>query len=106
MIVGRHIKVAYTTTQPGVMKHWIADNERKYPVLVKGETPPEWISAFNHNWTFTIDRVLQLPLTNIPIENISAVHLWQGRSYANKRFYVLRGVVLQVCSRDDNLRRR
>jgi hypothetical protein len=61
---GRHIVVTYTTTESGVTKRWIADNETKYPVLVKGENPAEWISAFNHNGTCTIARILQLPLTN------------------------------------------
>jgi hypothetical protein len=65
MTVGRHIVVAYTTVESGVKKRWIADNETKDPVLVKGETPAEWIAAFNHNGSFTIDRILQLPLTNI-----------------------------------------
>jgi hypothetical protein len=63
--VGRHIVVAYTTVESGVRKHWIADNETKYPVSVKGETPNEWISAFNRNGSFTVDRILQLPLTNL-----------------------------------------
>jgi hypothetical protein len=65
MVVGRHIVVAYTTVESGVTHHWIADNETKYPVSVKGETPNEWISAFNRNGSFTIDRILQLPLTNL-----------------------------------------
>jgi hypothetical protein len=61
--VGRHIVVKYTTIESGVTKHWITDNETKYPLLVSGENPAEWISAFNHHGTFTIDRILQLPLT-------------------------------------------
>jgi hypothetical protein len=65
VIVGRHIVVQYTTIEAGVMKRWITDNETKNPVLVQGENPAAWISAFNHNGTFTIDRVLQLPLTSI-----------------------------------------
>jgi hypothetical protein len=36
----------------------------KYPSLVEGDNPIAWISAFNRNGTFTIDRILQLPLTN------------------------------------------
>jgi hypothetical protein len=63
--VGRHIVVTYTTIESGVTKRWIADNETKYPVLVKGNNPAEWISAFNHNGTFTIDRILPLPMTNM-----------------------------------------
>jgi len=63
--VGRHIVVTYTTIESGVTKRWVADNETKYPVLVKGDNPAEWISAFNHNGTFTIDRILQLPITNM-----------------------------------------
>jgi len=63
--VGRHIVVEYTTIESGVTKRWIADNETKYPLLVKGERPVEWISAFNHNGRFTIDRILQLPLTSM-----------------------------------------
>jgi hypothetical protein len=63
--IGRHIVVAYTTNEAGVSRHWIADNETKYPLLVKGENPQAWISAFNRHGTFTIDRILQLPLTNI-----------------------------------------
>jgi hypothetical protein len=63
--MGRHIVVAYTTNEAGVPQHWIADNEKKYPLLVKGENPEAWISAFNRNGTFTIDRILQLPLTNL-----------------------------------------
>jgi hypothetical protein len=63
--VGRHIVVEYTTMEYGVMKRWIIDNETKNPVLVKGENPTDWIAAFNHNGSFTIDRILQLPLTSI-----------------------------------------
>ena len=63
--VGRHIVVTYTTIESGVTKRWIADNETKYPVLVKGDKPADWIAAFNHNGTFTIDRILLLPLTNM-----------------------------------------
>jgi hypothetical protein len=65
MTVGRHIVVTYTTIESGVTKRWIADNETKYPALVKGENPSEWISAFNHNGSFIIDRILQLPMTNM-----------------------------------------
>jgi hypothetical protein len=63
--IGRHIVVAYTTKAAGVSQHWIVDNETKYPLLVKGENAIAWISAFNCNGTFTIDRILQLPLTNL-----------------------------------------
>jgi hypothetical protein len=61
--IGRHIVVAYTTKEAGGLQHWIVDNETKYPSLVKGDNPIAWISAFNRNGTFTIDRILQLPLT-------------------------------------------
>jgi hypothetical protein len=64
-VVGRHIVVQYTTIEAGVTKRWITDDETKNPVLVQGENPTAWISAFNHNGTFTIDRVLQLPLNSI-----------------------------------------
>jgi hypothetical protein len=63
--VGRHIVVKYTTLESGVAKNWITDNETKYPLLVSGEDPAKWISTFNRRGSFTIDRVLQLPLTNI-----------------------------------------
>jgi hypothetical protein len=62
--IGRHIVVAYTTKEAGVSQHWIVDNETKYPSLVKGENAIAWISAFNRSGIFTIDRILQLPLTN------------------------------------------
>jgi hypothetical protein len=62
--IGRHIVVAYTTKEAGLSQHWIVDNETKYPSLVKGDNPIAWISAFNRNGTFTIDRILQLPLTS------------------------------------------
>ncbi len=65
VMVGRHIVVHYTTIESGVTKHWITDNETKYPLLVEGENPTQWISAFNHRGSFTIDRVLQLPVTSI-----------------------------------------
>ena len=69
--IGRHIVVAYTTKKAGVSKHWIVDNETKYPSLVKGENAIAWIPAFNRSGTFTIDRILQLPLLTLPIESIS-----------------------------------
>lgn len=59
---GRHIVVAYTTKDSGVTKHWIADNETKYPLLVQGNDPLQWISAFNHYGNFKIDRIVELPL--------------------------------------------
>src|SRR6478672_4923017 len=65
MTVGRHIVVKYTTIESGVTKQWIADNETKNPLLVTGNNPAQWISAFNHDGSFTIDRILQLPLTNL-----------------------------------------
>jgi hypothetical protein len=65
VIVGKHIVVQYTTVEAGITKHWITDNETKYPVQVEGTNPADWISAFNHHGTFTIDRVLQLPLTSM-----------------------------------------
>ena len=63
MTVGRHIVVTYTTVESGITKRWIADNETKDPFLVKGENPAEWISPFNRKGTFTIDDVLQFPMT-------------------------------------------
>ena len=65
VITGRHIVVQYTTVEAGVTKRWITDNETKYPVQVEGTNPTAWIDAFNHHGSFTIDRVLQLPLTSI-----------------------------------------
>jgi hypothetical protein len=32
---------------------------------VTGENPAAWISAFHYNGTFTVDRILQLPLTSL-----------------------------------------
>jgi hypothetical protein len=65
VITGRHIVVQYTTVESGVTKHWITDNETKYPVQVEGNNPSAWIAAFNHQGSFTIDRILQLPLTSM-----------------------------------------
>jgi hypothetical protein len=65
MTTGRHIVVAYTTQESGVTRHWIADNETKYPLLVQGNDPVKWISSFNRYGNFKIDRILQLPLTNM-----------------------------------------
>jgi hypothetical protein len=65
VVVGRHVVVQHTTIEAGITKHWITDNETKNPMLVQGENPADWISASNHKGTFTIDRVLQLPLTSI-----------------------------------------
>jgi len=41
------------------------DDETKFPILVTGENPAAWISAFHYNGTFTVDRILQLPLTSL-----------------------------------------
>ena len=65
MIVGRHIVVQYTTVEAGITKRWITDNETEYPLQVEGNNPVDWISAFNHHGSFTIDRILQLPLTSM-----------------------------------------
>jgi hypothetical protein len=65
VITGRHIVIQYTTVEAGITKRWIADNETKYPQQVEGTSPTAWIAAFNHRGTFTIDRVLQLPLTSM-----------------------------------------
>jgi hypothetical protein len=59
---GQHIVVQYTTVESGVTKRWITDNETKYPILIQGNNPSEWISAFGYNGSFTIDRILNLPL--------------------------------------------
>jgi hypothetical protein len=64
MTVGRHIVVSYTTTESGITRRWVTDNETQSPILVKGDNPAHWISAFKYHGNFTIDRVLQLPLTN------------------------------------------
>jgi hypothetical protein len=77
--VGRHIVVAYTTSEAGTSRHWIADNETKYPLLVKGENPEAWISTFNRNGTFTIDRILPLPLTSISDREFVGKALMSGR---------------------------
>ena len=63
--VGQHIAVQYTTVESGVTKRWITDNETKFPILVTGENAAAWISAFHYNGTFTVDRILQLPLTSL-----------------------------------------
>jgi hypothetical protein len=65
VITGRHIVVQYTTVEFGVTKRWVTDNETKYPVQVEGTNPTAWINAFNHHGSFTIDRILQLPLTSL-----------------------------------------
>jgi hypothetical protein len=64
-ITGRHIAIAYTTTESGGAKHWITDNETRFPILVTGENPAAWISALNYRGSFSIDRILALPLTSI-----------------------------------------
>jgi hypothetical protein len=65
VVTGRHIVVGYTTVESGITKRWIADNETKYPQQVTGNNPTAWIAAFNQHGSFTIDRVLQLPLTTM-----------------------------------------
>jgi len=65
VMTGRHIVVQYTTVESGVTKRWITDNETKYPLQVQGNNPVAWIAAFNHQGSFTIDRILQLPLTSM-----------------------------------------
>lgn len=45
--VGRHIVISYTTTELGITRRWVTDSETKCPILVKGNNPAQWISAFD-----------------------------------------------------------